>query len=207
MRAADLTGQRFNRLLVVSLEGRRIKCGRSRWLWRCECDCGTETVVEGGCLRSGDSKSCGCLWSGPNTLCIPNADWIKDKVAVNPETGCWLWLGEMEGETGYGKGCGSISQTRLAHRVVYERWTGKPIQRNLDLDHLCRVRRCVNPAHLEPVTRSENLRRGMTGKHFRGRTTCSKGHPLSGRNVIAGKRRWVNSDGLTTAYVTRTCRI
>jgi len=65
---------------------------------------------------------------------------------------CWLWTGPLN-PGGYGTNGG-----RLAHRVVYERLIGQ-IPAGLTLDHLCRVRNCVNPQHLEPVTIAENLRR------------------------------------------------
>jgi hypothetical protein len=54
----DLTGQRFSRLTVISLDPERTPAGKARWL--CRCDCGTELVVTGGNLRSGNSESCGC---------------------------------------------------------------------------------------------------------------------------------------------------
>jgi hypothetical protein len=61
----------------------------------------------------------------------------------------------------------------------------------MDLDHLCRVRCCVNPWHLEPVTHGENLRRGigpaLTRARFakyRGRACCIRGHVLSPDNVL-----------------------
>ena len=52
---------------------------------------------------------------------------------------------------------------RAAHRVMYEQMRG-PVPDDRDLDHLCRNRACGNPDHLEPVSRSENLRRGERGK-------------------------------------------
>lgn len=73
--------------------------------------------------------------------------------------GCWLWTGARAG-TGYAymqrgrRGEGLVR----AHRWSYEHFVG-PIPEGLDLDHLCRVRHCVAPHHLEPVTRSENLYR------------------------------------------------
>lgn len=46
----------------------------------------------------------------------------------------------------------------MAHRVAYELWVG-PIPEGMELDHRCKVRACINPAHLEPVTHAENMRR------------------------------------------------
>jgi Holliday junction resolvase len=77
-------------------------------------------------------------------------DYIED-----PATGCWLWQkGTVDG---YGR-CRRGDQIVMAHRWYYEQAQG-PIPEGLELDHLCRVRACVNPDHLEPVTREENIRR------------------------------------------------
>src|SRR5512138_1289959 len=76
---------------------------------------------------------------------------ILESVSPEPNTGCWLWVGSMSGE--YGKFGGQFS----AHRISYFAFKG-PIQG--DLDHLCRTKSCVNPDHLEDVTRQTNLRRG-----------------------------------------------
>ena len=73
--------------------------------------------------------------------------------------GCWVWTGEIL-EHGYGRV--SWGPHRYpAHRVAYELYVG-PIPEGMQLDHLCRNRRCVNPAHVEPVTCRENLLRGNT---------------------------------------------
>lgn len=76
--------------------------------------------------------------------------------------GCWLWRGSHgPASNGYGRiGVGTQRQrrSRLAHRVSYELLVG-PIPDGLVLDHLCGVRHCVNPDHLEPVTQKENVRR------------------------------------------------
>lgn len=79
-------------------------------------------------------------------------------------------------------------EKQLAHRLAYEFIRG-PIPDGLQLDHLCRVRRCVNPAHLEPVSQRENLIRGegWAGKNAR-KTTCNKGHALSVIPNNLGKR-------------------
>ena len=91
--------------------------------------------------------------------------WAK----VEKTDGCWLWTGCLQSE-GYG-------QVRLwgralyTHRVSYELANG-PIPVGLHIDHLCRVRRCLNPAHLEAVTHAENVRRAMASH-------CKLGHPFS----------------------------
>lgn len=104
-------------------------------------------------------------------------------VDVDPD-GCWLWTGWLK-SGGYGGWCaGGLKFS--AHRVAYE-WTVGPIPEGLDLDHLCRVRNCVNPAHLEPVTRQENLLRGSRS----GKTHCPQGHPYTEDNIYrdAGGRK------------------
>lgn len=72
------------------------------------------------------------------------------------DNGCWLW--RHPSENGYGR-IRVNRKTMWAHRIGYELLVG-PIPPELELDHLCRVPACVNPAHLEPVTHRENLRRG-----------------------------------------------
>lgn len=76
------------------------------------------------------------------------------KVAITPS--CWLWLAATN-QNGYGT-FSHESRPCKAHRFAYELLVG-PIPEGLVLDHLCRVRNCVNPSHLEPVTQVENLRR------------------------------------------------
>jgi len=76
------------------------------------------------------------------------------------ESGCWLWTASLNAG-GYGQFASGSIGTRLAHRWRWEMENG-PVPEGLELDHLCRVRHCVNPAHLEPVTRRENLLRGET---------------------------------------------
>lgn len=70
---------------------------------------------------------------------------------------CWLWTGSRTTE-GYGK-----FRTLAAHRVFYRALVG-PVPPHMDLDHLCRVRHCVRPDHMEPVTHGENVRRGWDAR-------------------------------------------
>ena len=111
---------------------------------------------------------------------------------VDPETGCWLWTGYLD-RTGYGR-----ASSAWAHRLFYEAHVG-PIPDGLYVDHLCEVRQCVNPAHLEAVTHRVNLLRAhdhsipASGE----RKTCFRGHPLG--EVTS----YVNNQG---TIVCRLCR-
>ena len=102
------------------------------------------------------------------------------------ESGCWLWVGATL-RNGYGYFNGS-TKSRLAHRVAYELYKGA-IPIGLVIDHLCRVKCCVNPDHLEAVPQRTNLLRGnTTQRRYAGRTHCSQGHPYAGSNLILEKR-------------------
>lgn len=90
--------------------------------------------------------------------------WAK----VDKTDDCWLWTG-VRISNGYGS-FRVEGAMRLAHRFAYELLVG-PIPDGLQIDHLCRVKHCVNPLHLEPVTQAENVRRGHDARG------CIHGHP------------------------------
>lgn len=88
--------------------------------------------------------------------------------------GCWLWTRSTSRD---GYGWASLNnKTHQAHRLAYILTHGEPGP-GLVLDHTCRVRRCVNPAHLEPVTNAENLSRSPLTPS--GMTHCKRGHEFS----------------------------
>jgi HNH endonuclease len=106
------------------------------------------------------------------------------KVRIDLLTGCWLWIAYCDRD-GYGRAYWQRGVTR-AHIVVYRLLVGK-VPDELELDHVrergCRWRCCCNPAHLEPVTRRENLLRSPytmpSISKANPRTRCPQGHSLA----------------------------
>jgi hypothetical protein len=101
--------------------------------------------------------------------------WVK----VRKTKTCWEWTSATL-SSGYGI-FSANRKVHLAHRYSYELLVA-PIPEGLYLDHLCRVKHCVNPTHLEPVTNRENVMRGITGL-FGKRTHCLHGHPFNEANT------------------------
>jgi hypothetical protein len=96
---------------------------------------------------------------------------------------CWLWRGAIQRSNGYGRFWDG-ERVLGAHQFIY-RLTFGQIPDGLEIDHLCRVRNCVNPNHLEAVTRRINTLRGESLPARQSRKThCDKGHPLAGANLI-----------------------
>jgi hypothetical protein len=107
---------------------------------------------------------------------------VLGKFDVDVVSGCWLWR-EYRDPEGYGR-VRFDGKRRFAHRVVYELLVG-PIPDGLVIDHRCRVRHCVNPDHLEPVTIAVNNRRLPARRPYRARSLyCGAGlHLLSPENT------------------------
>ncbi len=120
--------------------------------------------------------------------CYLGPGTFASKYMVNALTGCWEWSGTINKKSGYGYFYDrKTKKTHIAHIYSY-RLSGRSISAGLDLDHLCRNRRCVNPDHLEPVTRGENVMRGLLIDNPAARTHCKRGHPWSPSNTYRTRR-------------------
>lgn len=122
----------------------------------------------------------------------PVEDRFWEKVSGGDYTECWTWMASTK-EGGYGQ-FNVQPEVVLAHRYAYISLVGD-VPEGLELDHLCRNRACVNPWHLEPVTRSVNVVRGtaptVTSARHRAVTACPYRHRYDEANtsVYQGRRR------------------
>lgn len=128
---------------------------------KCQCGCGSNTPI-----ADQNNSYFGAVQGQPRRFCSSHSTrrhagrwWIERD--TGHATSCWVWQGTVTTE-----GYGQFMENRrsvLAHRHQYEQAKG-PIPLGLQLDHLCRVRRCVNPDHLEAVSCEVNVRRGAGTK-------------------------------------------
>lgn len=119
---------------------------------------------------------------------IPNLDsdhlsrfWSK----VDKTNDCWLWTAAKVG----GYGVFHINRKPFyAHRISWS-IQGRTLVNGMVTDHLCGVRFCVNPKHLEQVTQKINVNRGKLPKSIAGRTHCPQGHEYAGNNLYIYKTK------------------
>lgn len=118
---------------------------------------------------------------------------IQSKIMPEPNSGCWLWTGYVA-PNGYGKMQvklpGGGWTTKYAHREIYKAVKGE-IPPGLDIDHRCRQRCCVNPDHLRPATRKENVANAVRNRaKLLARTHCKRGHEFDADNTRWFKSPW-----------------
>jgi hypothetical protein len=116
-------------------------------------------------------------------------------LAKTRKTNCTVWIGSTN-TLGYGI-ISIDGRLQLAHRIAFEAEYG-PIPQGLVIDHLCRVRNCVNPLHLEAVTSGENTRRGRASITLKVGDTCINGHLIADGDIYVRPGR--------TTTECRSCR-
>lgn len=148
------------------------------------------------------------------TIPRPAIDRFLGKVIAGPGD-CVIWTGAIDPKTGYGQFSLDKGTTTTAHRAAYRLAVGE-LAPEQHLDHLCHTRdpqcrggktcphrRCVNPAHLQPVSMAENNLRAVHNVATRNgaKTECVNGHPFTDGNTIHG----TGSNGRPRRRC-RTCR-
>lgn len=145
----------------------------------------------GLCHAGGAAVSAVDLSLSDEAYKVEAANRFRAKFRVCAETGCWMWTGALNNK-GYGQ-FRYMGSNKLAHRVSII-LDGGELMEGKEVDHLCRNPKCVNPAHLEQVTHSINMRRSSAPSRTIERakliTHCRHGHSLSGLNLYVhnGKR-------------------
>lgn len=160
----------------------------------------TESGTPVGCTTDGPNQQhplmegVRLLASSKFTSRVFPGEWKRfmSKVAIDPSTGCWNFTSTNK-TTGYGR-ISWHGRSRDAHAISYLKHHGQ-VPDGLEIDHLCRNRGCVNPAHLEAVTHRENLARAgapfSAHAALRARTHCRNGHEYTPGNtkIIAATGR------------------
>lgn len=129
---------------------------------------------------------------------------IREIARTSDPDACWDWPGFCV--DGYGKAGANIDarghRVWFAHRAAYTVLIG-PVPAELELDHLCRNRRCMNPRHMEPVTPRENALRSLSPIAANAsKTNCKHGHPFTPENTYVSTTRYG-----TTVRACRACAI
>jgi hypothetical protein len=122
--------------------------------------------------------------------CLVERFWSS--ISATTAEGCWSWNGPKN-KQGYGRFMKSIGERKTVelkpHRFSYELIVGE-IDKDLTVDHTCRNKSCVNPSHLEIVSRGENAKRAYSKNMEAMRNkVCTKGHKVCGENVLVEKRK------------------
>jgi hypothetical protein len=166
-------------LTVIGMKGR---------LLRCRCACGTERDLYASKFKPNSVLSCGCSAHPKGVIDTAKLAAKMELFSIpEPNTGCTLWLKHLA-PNGYGT-VAVGGRVRYAHRVAFELAKG-PIPSGLQIDHLCRVRSCINPQHLEAVTQKVNWFRGFSPPALNAKKThCRRGHLLDSRHFVYGKAR------------------
>lgn len=123
-----------------------------------------------------------------NQMTLTDSDSARFWSKVDKSGDCWIWTAARNAK-GYGqiRIGGRTGRMHASHRISLV-LAGTELMPDLEVDHLCSNRCCVNPAHLEQVSHAENVARGCSGARFRERDACSRGHSYNEETTYIDKR-------------------
>lgn len=148
----NLSGKVFGRWTVICREGQD---NRGKFFWRCVCECKNEGIVRGDILKSGKSKSCGCLKVPYDQEYIEK---LKQRLLKysHQKGECRIWNVENR-KNPFGYGLINIRKKYMgAHRASWIAWRGE-IPEGMFVLHVCDIPECINPDHLWLGTQKENI--------------------------------------------------
>jgi len=166
----------------------------------CQCGCGEKTNIA---KRNYNTQRIKVVKGEPYHFLKGHCNLVRHETRpeyVTDKNGCWIWQ-RCKGKGGYGKVQRKESASGEAHRYYYEKFKGA-IPEGLQLDHLCRNPLCVNPDHLEPVTLTENVRRGDCTKLRLDEIARIRNLKNSGQS----QREVAEDFGVTQSHVSRLMR-
>jgi hypothetical protein len=166
----NLIGERFG-LLVVHAAA---PAANKKTFWNCVCDCGNFICTRADALRDGMTLSCGCFGTAKRRMkrgaLETTGSILKFESCYIPEpnSGCWLWLSNVNPQNGYGRFYGPGGKPVYAHTFSFLTFKGA-IPKGKMLRHTCDVKICVNPDHLITGTAKDNARDAVErGLHAHG---------------------------------------
>lgn len=164
----DIVGKKFGRLTVLGLSE---KSTARRKYWICICECGNEKTVRSDGLKSGDSRSCGCLQKevAAELKSVDIYVRLKKYIKIDQDSGSWIWTG-CQYSNGYGL-IGYNGKNVLIHRLIYELFVGS-IPKNMCVCHINDVKLDISPQNLFLGTAQDNI----TDKVNKGRQARGEKH-------------------------------